>query len=47
VRDERSASKTDVTVIPSESKVTKQILVHWQPFRDLNSCLRARAGRNN
>ncbi len=35
VRDENSVSNADVTVIPSESKVTKQILLHWQPFRDL------------
>jgi hypothetical protein len=35
VRDESSASNADVTVIPSQFKVTKQILLHWQPFRDL------------
>jgi hypothetical protein len=35
VRDERSASNADVTVIPSQFKVTKQILFHWQPFRDI------------
>jgi hypothetical protein len=35
VRDERSVSNVDVTVIPSQFKVTKQILLHWQPFRDL------------
>ncbi len=35
MRDERSASNTDVAVIPSQFKVTKQILLHWQPFRDL------------
>jgi hypothetical protein len=35
VRDETSASNADVTVIPSQLKVTKQILLHWQPFRDL------------
>jgi hypothetical protein len=35
VRDERSVSNADVTVIPSQLKVTKQILLHWQPFRDL------------
>ncbi len=33
--DESSSSNTDVTVIPSQFKVTKQILLHWQPFRDL------------
>jgi hypothetical protein len=33
VRDESSASNFDVTVIPSQFKVTKQILLHWQPFR--------------
>jgi hypothetical protein len=36
VWDESSASSTDVTVIPSQFKVTKQILFHCQPFRDLN-----------
>ena len=36
VRDESSASNADVTTaIPSQLKVTKQILLHWQPFRDL------------
>ena len=35
MRDESSASSADVTVIPSQFKVTKQILLHWQPFRDL------------
>ena len=35
MRDESSASNADVTAIPSQSKVTKQILLHWQPFRDL------------
>ncbi len=29
VRDESSASNDDVTVIPSQFKVTKQILLHW------------------
>ncbi len=28
-------STTGVTVIPSQFKVTHQILLHWQPFRDL------------
>jgi hypothetical protein len=35
VWDETSASNADVTVIPSQFKVTKQILRHWKPFRDL------------
>ncbi len=35
VRDESSASNADVTAILSQFKVTKQILLHWQPFRDL------------
>jgi hypothetical protein len=35
VRDESSVSNDDVTVMPSQFKVTKQILLHWQPFRDL------------
>ncbi len=33
--DESSVSNDDVTVVPSQFKVTKQILIHWQPFRDL------------
>ena len=35
VRDESSASNVDVTDIPSQHRVTQQILSHWQPFRDL------------
>ena len=35
VRDESSSSNADVNAIPSQLKVTKQILLHWQPFRDL------------
>ena len=35
VRDESSASNADVAVIPSQHRVTQQILSHWQPFRDL------------
>ena len=35
VRDESSASNADVTVIPSQFKVTKQILLHGQTVRDL------------
>ncbi len=35
MRDESSVSTTDVTVIPSQHKVTTQILSHWQPFIDL------------
>ena len=34
--DESSASNAGVVAIPSQLKVTKQILLHWQPFRDLN-----------
>jgi hypothetical protein len=34
-RDENSVSNAGVVVIPSQLKVTKQILLHWQPFRDL------------
>ena len=37
VRDESSVSNADVTAIPSQFKVTKQILLHWQPFRDLKA----------
>ncbi len=33
--DESSASTAGVAVIPSQFKVTQQILLHWQPFRDL------------
>jgi hypothetical protein len=35
VRDERSVSNDDVTVMPSQFKVTKQILLHCQSSRDL------------
>jgi hypothetical protein len=35
VRDEISDSNADVTVIPSQHRVTQQILSHWQPFQDL------------
>jgi hypothetical protein len=35
VWDESSTSNTDVTVIPSQSRIIQQILSHWQPFRDL------------
>jgi hypothetical protein len=35
VWDEYSASNTDVTAIPSQLRVTQQILSHWQPFQDL------------
>ena len=35
MRDESSASNDDVPVIPSQHKVTQQMLSHWQPFRDL------------
>ncbi len=34
-RDESSVSKVDVTVIPSQDRVTQQILTHWQSFQDL------------
>ena len=34
-RDENSVSNAGVVVIPSQFKVTQQILFHWQPFRDL------------
>jgi hypothetical protein len=34
-RDESSASDTGVTAIPSQLKITKQILRYWQPFQDL------------
>ena len=35
VWDESSTSNADVTAIPSQFKVTKQILLLWQPFQDL------------
>ncbi len=36
MRDESSASNAaDATAIPTQSRVTQQILSHWQPFRDL------------
>jgi len=34
-RDESSASNAGVVAVPSQLKVTKQILLHWPPFRDL------------
>ena len=34
-RDESSASNSGVAAIPSQFRVTHQILLHWQPFRDL------------
>jgi hypothetical protein len=34
VWDETSSSNDDVTVIPSQLQVTKQILLHWKHFRD-------------
>ena len=37
VRDESSACNADVPVIPSQLKVTHQILSHWEPFRNLKS----------
>ena len=37
MRDESSASNADVPVIPSQLKVTHQILSHWEPFRDLKA----------
>ncbi len=33
--DERSASNAGVAVIPSQFKVTQQILLHCHPFREL------------
>ncbi len=35
MRDESSTSNAGVAAIPSQLKVTQQILLHWQPFRDL------------
>jgi hypothetical protein len=35
VWDENSVSNTVVTTIPSQHRVTQQILSHWQPFLDL------------
>ena len=37
VRDESSVSNADVPVIPSQLKITHQILSHWEPFRDLKA----------
>ena len=34
-RDESSPSNAGVAGIPTQFKVTQQILKHWQPFRDL------------
>jgi hypothetical protein len=35
VWDESSASNVDATAIPSQHRVTQQILSHYQPFQDL------------
>jgi hypothetical protein len=35
VWDESSASNSDVTVLPSQHRVTQQILSHWKPFQVL------------
>ena len=35
-RDESSASNPGVVDLPSQFKVTQEILRKWQPFRDLN-----------
>jgi hypothetical protein len=35
VWDENSVSNVDVTGIPSQHRVTQQILIHWHPFQDL------------
>ena len=32
MRDESSVSNANDTVIPSQHRVTQQILSHWQPF---------------
>ncbi len=32
VRDESSASNADATAVPSQHRVTQQILNHWQSF---------------
>jgi hypothetical protein len=36
VRDESSPSTTGVTAIPTQFKITQEILKHCQPFWDLN-----------
>jgi hypothetical protein len=35
VKDESFASNADDVVIPSQYRVTQQLLSHWQSFRDL------------
>ncbi len=35
VWDESSVSNSDTTVIPSQNRVTHQLLSHWQPFQVL------------
>jgi hypothetical protein len=35
VRNETSASNAAVTAIPSQHRISLQMLSHWQPFRDL------------
>ncbi len=41
-RDESSTSNAGVAAIPSQLKVTQQILLHWKSFRDLALSLRKR-----
>ena len=35
MRDENSTSNADTAVIPSQHRVTHQLLSHWQPFQVL------------
>jgi hypothetical protein len=39
VWDESSVSNADVTALPSQHRVTQQILSHWQPFKNLKIML--------
>ncbi len=47
VRDGSSDSNVDVPVIPSQLKVTHQILSHWEPFRTSNLDLRSHVVLNS
>ena len=47
VRDESSASNVDVAVIPSQRRVTQQILSTGSPSGISNLCLRARVALNS
>ncbi len=46
-RDESSPSTAGVTAVPTQAKITQQILNHWQPFRDLKLQFVGYVGKNS